>query len=235
LFSAHSRDKLPNLRAEPISSHAIKALRYRWPLSLKTRLLITAVAIVIFTVAWFICQRDHKAHLEHGALENIQAAALVSAAIILALAAAKTSGSRRVFVLGLSLFCFVFLMLEFDTRAFNSPLLRRLTNGTPRNLWLGTVVALYAFAFWRRRFEMPPLFVRWLSDRAGLLMLIAGGFWIAGAIFEHGPIFSDPETKLILEEVIEVDAALFMAWSALATVKLFSARDAAASKPAALP
>lgn len=157
------------------------------------------------------------------------------AAIALFVGATRSSSPPRIFMLGLSLFCFVFLMLEFDTRAFDSPLLRRLTNGTPRNIWLGSLVALCAFAFWRHRTSIPSLFQRWLRDRAGLLMLISGAFWIAGGVFEHGKFFADPDTTLILEEVFEVNAALFMAWSALATVKFFGARAAAVSKPAALP
>ena len=193
------------------------------------------MAIIAFAAAVFVCHHNPKAHIEHGPLENFQAITLAIAALALAVAATKCSGASRIFALGLSLFCFVFLMLEFDTRAFNNTLLRRLTNGTPRNIWLGTLVAIYAFAFWRHRMELLPLFGRWLSDRAGLLMLLSGGFWIAGAIFEHGRFFSAPETTLILEEVVEVDAALFMVWSAFATIKLLTAPDAAASKPAALP
>lgn len=200
-----------------------------------TRFAVTIIAFAAFAAAVFICHHNPQAHLEHGPLENFQAVALVIAAIILAVGSLRCSAGARVFVLGVSLFCFVFLMLEFDTRAFNAPLLRRLTNGTPRNIWLGTLTALYAYAFWRKRFEMPALFQRWLRDRAGLLMLLSGGFWIAGAVFEHGNFFTDTNVTLILEEVLEVDAALFMTWSAFATVKLFSGAGAATSKREALP
>ncbi|HUS35696.1 MAG TPA: hypothetical protein VM680_10125 [Verrucomicrobiae bacterium] len=226
------------ITSTPLSSfarEAVKALRYHWPMRATTRLLVATIAFAAFAAAAFICHHNPKAHLEHGPLENVQAIALALGAIFLAAGSTTCSGAARVFVLGVSLFCFIFLMLEFDTRAFNVPLLRKMTNGTPRNLWLGTLATLYAYAFWGKRTEMPTLFQRWLQDRAGLLMLLSGGFWIAGAVFEHGNFFTDTNVTLILEEVLEVDAALFMAWSAFATVKLFSGAGAAASKRAALP
>jgi len=127
-----------------------------------------------------------------------------------------------VIAFGLALLCFVFLMLEFDTRAFNIPMLRRITNGAVRNVWLGSVVALYAFSLWRHRREAPAQIQKWLASRAGLLMVISGGFWIAGAVFEHGKFFANAEATLVLEEVVEVNAALFMAWSAFATVRFLN-------------
>jgi hypothetical protein len=218
-----------------LAREAVKALRYHWPMPATTRLLVSIIAFTAFAAAAFICHHNPKAHLEHGPLENFQAVALALGAIVLAIGSARCLAGARVFVLGVSLFCFIFLMLEFDTRAFNVPLLRKMTNGTPRNLWLGTLVALYAYAFWRKRTEMPGLFQRWVQHRAGLLMLLSGGFWIAGAVFEHGDFFSDTNVTLILEEVLEVDAALFMTWSAIATLKLFSGAGAATSKREALP
>jgi hypothetical protein len=155
---------------------------------------------------------------------------LTLAALLLAGAAFRLKGARRVFAFGVALFCFVFLLLEFDTRQFANPTLRRMTNGAVRNIWVGALVALYAVAFWARRRQMLVEIERWLRDRAGLLMLIAGGFWVTGAVFEHGKIFADADVTLALEEVVEVNAALFMAWSALETARLLKrAGDAKAS------
>lgn len=196
----------------------MKALAHRWPASGKARFAIATVALLGLGIATILCHHNPRAHEEHGWLENIQAVAISLAAITLAAGAVTLPRPRRVFALGIALFCFVFLMLEFDTRAFKIPALTRATNGTVRNAWLGGLVVLYSISFWRTRRHMPALLFRWLGSRAGLLMILSGAFWIAGAVFEHGKFFADPESTLILEEVIEVNAAIFMAWSAAATI-----------------
>jgi hypothetical protein len=192
--------------------------------------------IVGLVAAVLYCRLNPQAHLEHGPLENFQAIMLTVSALLLGGVAPGLKGAQRVFAFGLALFCFVFLLLEFDTRQFGNSLLRTATNGAVRNVWVGVLVALYAATFWPKRDQMLTQIGRWLRDRAGLLMLIAGGFWVTGALFEHGSFFSDRDVTLMLEEVVEVNAALFMAWSALETTKLLKrADDAKASTHAAPP
>ena len=205
-----------------LSSEGLKAFRYHWPISAQTRFFIAFTTRVGIVAALLVSGQNPTAHIEHGPLENFQAVALSLSAIVMAVAGIRLGDVRRVFAFGLALFCFIFFMLEFDTRALDMPTLRRFTNGMIRNVWLGGLAAAYGFALWRRRREMPLQIQRWLGDRAGLLMLLSGGFWIAGAVFEHGRFFSDPDITLMLEEVMEVNAALFMAWSAFASLRFLT-------------
>ena len=208
----------------------------RWPVSRGQSWGIILTSVVGLIAAVVYCRHNPQAHVEHGPLENFQAIMLMLPALLLMLTAFWLKGAQRVFAFGIALFCSVFLLLEFDTRQFGNAILRKVTNGAVRNIWVGALVALYAATFWPRRNEMLAEIQRWLRDRAGLLMLIAGGFWVAGAVFEHGKFFADRDVTLVLEEVVEVNAALFMAWSALETTKLLRrAGDAKASTPATPP
>ncbi|MFN7141731.1 MAG: hypothetical protein ACK4UN_20610 [Limisphaerales bacterium] len=170
---------------------------------------------VVLPLAWLSLWRtDPVIYREHGPMEMFQVAALV---VGLFLSYINTKISPRigdkVVYLGLGLLFLTFILLEFDTRSFNSPLLIRLTNGKIRNLWLGFLWGGVAIlAIWRLRNVLEAGW-KWLRSRPGTFMMISGVFWVAGwAVDKWKP--SNAGVALMTEELLEVNAAYFMLISA---------------------
>jgi hypothetical protein len=172
-------------------------------------------ALSAFWYAWW--RGDPRIAAENHAMETFQAGCLLGGIVLLANARRSTSDvAGRVFVLGLILFYFTILVLEVDTRKMDAPpWLVRVTNGTIRDVWLGSLWAIAAALFWRGQ---PPRILRrffsWLPTAAGRLMLCAGVFWMAALIVEK--VF---RVSFFIEELLECQAALLMAHSAWLTLR----------------
>ena len=152
-------------------------------------------------------------------MENFQAITLVLGALLAgSLAATKRLGTPvRILMAGLALFFFMFFILEFDTRHLDMPTLRRWTNGTLRNLWVGALMAAYGVLLARHFKSVWVVFLNWLEGLPGVLMVISGFFWVAGLVFEKLLHFESAGTDLFLEELMECEATLFMGFAVLLT------------------
>jgi len=159
-----------------------------------------------------------EAARETGPMENAQAAALALAVFFFVRAALGARGEARLFFACLALLALNFLLREVDFRDLGFPEgWTRLLQGRVRNLWLGAawlVAVLFALRSARplRAFALP-----WLK-RPPAILLIAGGVCYVTAYLFDQKVFDLPiETSRFIEELIEVDAALLVLWSAALT------------------
>jgi uncharacterized membrane protein YgdD (TMEM256/DUF423 family) len=187
--------------------------------------LLAIIAVILNFAFWIhLNTRVENVFRENGPMENFQAVCLFLAVVFSVLGIGRsTDRAGKILFAGIALFCASILVLEVDVRNVNAPWLNKVMNGRIRDAWLGTfwLVALY-FVFksfgpvWRR-------FVAWLRSAAGVLMTLAGPFWIISALIDKSLL---GRKDLFPEELMEVNATLLMIWSA------FLAWRALSSKPA---
>jgi hypothetical protein len=207
-----------------ISSRDIAAalrhsISHRWAASWPSRItwvILLFLWAAIWTAAAAIFPDISR---EHGPMEAFQASTLAAGCLLLASISISKNYPRptRIVAAGLSLFFLTFFLLEFDTRYFNSPLLRRLTNGGVRNAWLGSLVLIYAIQVIRSFNTFLPALTDWLSHRTGMIFVASGFFWVAGFIVDKFNRFDDKTIALLLEELMETEAALLMGICAIIT------------------
>ena len=170
-------------------------------------------AINAVFVAWGF--QDSTLGREHGPLENFQALSLVLATFFFALSAWRCD-RRAVVILasGLGLLCWMFFLLEFDTRTFGNAALIWITNGIGRAIWLGALWGALALATLTALRSVWTAFRAWLTTASGYAMLTAGACWILAKGWDKGGL---PHLMgmYFLEELIEVNAACLMLGSAL--------------------
>lgn len=190
------------------SSSSSFSFRARTPL-----MWITSYAA--FSLFWYIAwRRDPQIASENRAMENFEALCLVIGMGLLIGAIRSIAGApQKILLFGLTLFYFTILVLEMDTRKMNVPIwLVGLTNGTIRDVWLGSCWLIAAGLFLRRRSGTLACFRSWLRTAAGKLMLGSGVFWAAALIAER--LF---QVSFFIEEILECNAALLMSHSAWLT------------------
>lgn len=186
---------------------------------IKARLLLLGLIVISF-VSWFWLERlDPRIFREHGPMENFQVGCLAVGIFFLLRAARRASSSppRRLFLGGIILLYGTFLLLEFDVREFHIPWLTLLLNGTVRNVWVGSLWLFGLIAFLRRARSTWAEFVAWVRTSAGALLLIAGCFWASGWLVDHLKLFASVDGNLMLEELMEANAAPLMLISAILT------------------
>ncbi len=148
-------------------------------------------------------------------MENFQVGCLLVGILFLVGAFRSTADvASRVFFLGLILLYFTVAVLEVDTRKMDAPpWLVFVTNGTVRDLWLGSLWIIAALIFVRGKpYQILSRFHAWLSTAAGRLLLGSGVLWTVALIAEkqfHASAF--------VEEWLECHASLLMAQSAWST------------------
>jgi hypothetical protein len=149
-------------------------------------------------------------------MENFQVGCLLLGAAVLAWQACVTKQPHeRVFFAALALFFVTFALREFDVRKGDWPIASTILAGTVRNLWLcGLWLVLGCFAY-RHRAKALTFGWKWLGSRAGRILLIAGVFWVLAAGVDKADAFGTRRRNLLAEELIEVNAALLMALSAI--------------------
>jgi len=150
-------------------------------------------------------------------MENFQVGCLLLGAAVLAWQACATrQPHERVFFAALSLFFATFALREFDVRRGDwPPLVTSVLDGMIRNIWLGGLwLVLGCFAY-RHRAKVLAFGWKWLGSRAGRILLIAGLFWILAAGVDKVDAFDTKRRNLLAEELVEVNAALLMAFSAI--------------------
>ena len=141
-------------------------------------------------------------------MENFQAVCLLlGAAIFLGAAVRSEPSGRRTFTAGLALFYFTMLVLEFDVRPYDVPLLQRLFNGWIRDVWLLLFWLAAGACFLRHARATWESFLDWCRHPAGWLLIIAGSLWVGSAVIDKAVLGSK---NLYLEEAVEVGAAWLM-------------------------
>jgi hypothetical protein len=114
------------------------------------------------------------------------------------------------------LFFATFALREFDVRKGEwPPLAVSVLSGTVRNLWLGGLWLLIGYFAYRQRANLLTFGWKWLKSPPGRILLVAGLFWVVAATVDKANAFGTRRRNLLAEELIEVDAALLMALSAV--------------------
>ena len=175
--------------------------------------MIAGCVAVSFLFSWRI-KTDTSIAEEHGLMENWQAICLFVGVLAFWLEARKRTAAARYALILAGLGYFTMMLLEFDVRPFKIPWLTRVFSGPVRNAWLGAAwlyFLLKAAKQWRALLNQGWA---WLRSAAGILLCLAGLFWIAGAAIEH--VYSlSRDRNFFLEELMETNAALLMLWGAV--------------------
>jgi hypothetical protein len=144
-------------------------------------------------------------------MENLQAACVFAGMLLLAkrIWTARDSAQRVLFC-GLTLLYLTLLIRELDLREFDLPLLNTFLRGRGRNIWLGLCWLGALVLFLRQARPVWKVFVGWLSQPGGALLLLAGGGWILGGLVDQLKPFASKAQNLLIEELIESNAAITM-------------------------
>lgn len=150
-------------------------------------------------------------------MENFQVGCLLLGAAVLAWQArAVKQTHERIFFAALALFFATFALREFDVRRGDwPPLATRVLDGSIRNLWLGGLWLVIGYFAFRHRANVLAFGRRWLRSPPARILLVAGLFWVVAAGVDKADAFSTRRRNLLAEELLEVDAALLMAFSAI--------------------
>ncbi|MCI0747143.1 MAG: hypothetical protein L0Y58_17205 [Verrucomicrobia subdivision 3 bacterium] len=177
------------------------------------RIALVRVALLFFaSLLWLVAWRYYP-HIavEHGPMENFQAACILAGMFVLAWTAWRTpDAAGRILYAGVILLYLTFLLVEFDTRPLQNKWLTILFNGVVRNTALVILWVAGFFWFLRHVRAVFEFFARWIRAPAGITLVISGGYWLlAGAIDKVHP-FTTGNANLMAEEFLEVNAAFLM-------------------------
>ena len=196
----------------PVTLCSLKTVRhFTW---------VGATALVVISSAlwlWAASVTRRWIFAENGAMENFQVGCLCLGAAVLAWQARSVKQAhQRVFFTALALFFVTFALREFDVRKGDwPPLVTRVLDGVIRNLWLGSLWLVIGYFAYRHRAGLLSFGLKWLGSRAGRVLLVAGLFWVLAAAVDKADAFGTRRRNLLAEELIEVNAALLMAFSAV--------------------
>lgn len=190
----------------------------------RTGLIVTTGALLLALLTLFWCavaKVDLTIAREHGPMENFQAVALLLGTLTFGLLAMRTDVAReRWFCAAACLLYFTFLLLEFDVRPFERPLLTFLLNGPVRNVvLLGAWIYILVRAY-RNKGQVISFVWSWLRSPSGVLLILSGLCWLGGAVAEKVPFMSGSQ---FTEELFEVHACLLMLVAALQARSAMSA------------
>lgn len=154
-------------------------------------------------------------------MENVQLACLFAGVVILLVGARLTGqpGLRVIFSGGALVYLTLFL-LEFDVRPFKIPVLTQLLNGPVRNSWVSALWLLLLAAIVKHHTAVIPAFRAWVLSSAGILLMVAAGFWAAGKFAEELRLFASAHQNMFAEELMESHAALIMVLAAAEALRL---------------
>jgi hypothetical protein len=192
---------------------------------MKTRtraILATTVGLVVFSALWLwlsTTPAGANIFVEHGPMENFQAIC-IGLGFLLYLGQIRSSQPpHRLLVAALAVFYLTFVVVEFDTRELGWRTAAVVLNGPVRNIWLVALwAAICVWALRHRRIVLPTGW-RWLGSPSGLLLMGSGVFWIVAGAVDKLKLFSPPARNLLVEELLETNAALLMVVAAIAIVR----------------
>jgi hypothetical protein len=179
--------------------------------------LCIAALLALFSAAWlWVGGNRPSIAVEHGPMENFQAACLAIGFLFLVALFTRTPfRPLRVLYGSIGLLYATFLLLEFDTREFNWPIANMFLNGPVRNTWLGLLWFIVFALFVANARPVIACFLQWLVARSALLLFCAGLFWIGGAVIDKLAPFNLRSRNLLAEELLETNAAALMLASAI--------------------
>ena len=175
----------------------------------------TIVVPIFLSVSCLVLWRSGRpVQMENGPMENLQVAFLLVGCVLLFTSAVRNVHPNRMLNMGLGLFYLTFIILEVDLRPYNLPTINAIWNGRVRDAWLAGLWIVAALWSMRSRIAIWESFRAWLPSAAGILLIIAGLFWLtSGAIDKLHPIRSKP-LSLFVEEILEINATWLMLVSA---------------------
>lgn len=186
----------------------------------KREVLGIIASLLAFTGLWLWLSTDApEIFVEHGAMENFQAICMTLGVLLFLWQMRTGELPQRITSGGLALFYATFLILEFDTRELGWRAAATVLNGAIRNGWLGALWLLLGIWVFRHRHAVVPVARQWLWSRAGLLLVLAGCFWVAGGAVDKLKLLGSTSRNLLGEELLETNAALLMLLAALAAVR----------------
>jgi len=178
-----------------------------------------AALVIISTALWLWAASVNRRWIfvENGPMENFQVGCLLLGTALLAWQTrAVKQAHERVFFAALALFFATFALREFDVRKGDwPPLIVSVLDGTIRNLWLGALWLIIGCFAYRNRANVLIFGWKWLRSPPGRILLAAGLFWVVAATVDKANVFGTRRRNLLTEELLEVDAALLMAFSAI--------------------
>jgi hypothetical protein len=152
---------------------------------------------------------------ENGPMENFQLACLGFGIGLLAWGSHRSSTrGEKILCGGLALFYATLMVSELDFRPYNLPLLNQMTKGLVRNVALGFAWSVALVAFVKNRAAVWSRFLIWVRSGPGLMLLVAGGFWLTSGLIDKSIL---PPKSLFNEELMEINATLLMLISAFLT------------------
>jgi hypothetical protein len=201
---------------------------------MKTRaraILGTTAVLAIFSALWLwlsTTTAGANIFVEHGPMENFQAICIALGFLIYLRQIPSSPPAQRLLICALALFYLTFVVVEFDTRELGWRTAALVLNGAVRNAWLAALWILLCLWGLRRRRTLVPTGWRWFWSPSGWLLMASGVFWIVAGSVDKLKVFSPPARNLLVEELLETNAALLMLVAAVTTVRW-------ASQAAALP
>jgi hypothetical protein len=163
---------------------------------------------------------------ENGWMENQQALCLAGATLTFAIVSRRqTFPPEKLFCLSLALFCFTFLLREFELPGGRFPdWARSLLTGKLRRVWLaGLWLALLMIARREVR-EIFQVFVSWLRTPSGWVMILGGVFYGATWPLDKYLLDLPKPLNMFLEELGDSIATLLILQSSLWAGRAINAR-----------
>jgi hypothetical protein len=194
----------------------------KWP---RPAIIATVLmALVVSSAAWVSLVKSFPGIArEHGPMENLQTACLLIGVILFMVAARIVRDpAGRLTLIGVSLFYFTLLLLEFDVRPFRIAALTLLLNGAIRNAIMLTLWLLLLAALFKQRAKVLPVIRSWLASSSGVLLMVSGVFWAAGRLAEELHLFALNRHNIFAEELMENQAAIIMLFAAIEALRLGS-------------
>lgn len=160
---------------------------------------------------------------EHGPMENAQAWCLLVGCILFGIQALRESSrDYRILFCALSLFYLSFVLREVEVEDLNIPdLLILLGSGDGKKYFLIScwIISLgfflvHAKPTWRA-------FMAWLRTSAGLTISLGGVFYLLGMPFDKKAFDISYDLNVLLEEILESVATLWMLISAVLSILYF--------------
>jgi hypothetical protein len=215
----------------------LQILRVRWKLSPAHRLFLWLGSFAWPALGLYVFRNDPRAQFENGPIETFQVSVIALGALLLCASfwPRPVSFRTKFIVGGLAIIYMIFFLLEFDTRAMDAPILRRLTNGWVRNTWVTLLVVAYTTTLLRHANQLWAVFIEWIWSLPALYFILAGFFWVFAEIIDKLKPVRDPDMAILVEEIIEMDAAVWMLAAAIATRLLVKKFDANAKSPLQTP
>lgn len=174
---------------------------------------LVGVVLLNLLSAWFVIAFEyHHLHDEDHVFENLQAL-LLGLGVLLGSLLLRGAGREFLLWAGLALLSFSLLLREIDLDQMPVPAaLQALGTSTGRALLLAPLWLLLGFGFWRLRGRRA-----WLREllRSPLFrcQLLALALLVIAALFDRKLL--PLEHPRLAEELLELNAYLFMVWPAL--------------------